>query len=424
MRFLDNPPRHLFFTGKGGVGKTSIACASAVVLARRGKRVLLVSTDPASNVGQVFGTAIGNRVTAITQVPGLSAIEIDPAQAAADYREKILAPVRALLPPGEIAAITEQLSGSCTTEIASFNEFTMLLADPTESAGFDHVIFDTAPTGHTIRLLQLPGSWTSFLDQGKGDASCLGPMSGLEKNRATYRAAVQALTDPGTTRLVLVARAQTSTLSEVARTHDELSALGIHPTHLVLNGVLPPSPAGDSLHQAIRDREQQVLANLPATLTGMATDEIALKPTNMVGLPALEHLFSDDLPPGEAPEAALVGGDAPAGLSSLIDDLEAQGHGLVMTMERAASARPRSPGCWPTRPILPSCRSAPSSPACRNSGRCSSRRRSGGRTGRGRCFSSTRSTVSTRRSRTGSCRIWRTGRSCWSGRPRKTPASS
>lgn len=332
MRFLDNPPRHLFFTGKGGVGKTSIACASAVVLARRGKRVLLVSTDPASNVGQVFGTAIGNRVTAITQVPGLSAIEIDPAQAAADYREQILAPVRPLLPPVEIAAITEQLSGSCTTEIASFNEFTVLLADPTETAGFDHVIFDTAPTGHTIRLLQLPGSWTSFLDQGKGDASCLGPMSGLEKNRATYRAAVQALTDPGTTRLVLVARAQASTLREVARTHDELSALGIRPTHLVLNGVLPPSPAGDSLHQAIRDREQQVVANLPATLTGLARDEIALKPTNMVGLPALEHLFSDDLPAGEAPEALLVGGDAPAGLSSLIDDLEAQGHGLVMTM--------------------------------------------------------------------------------------------
>jgi len=180
MKFLDNPPRFLFFTGKGGVGKTSVACATALHLARAGKSVLLVSTDPASNVGQVFGVTIGNTVTPMEAVPGLSTLEIDPEQAADAYRERIIGPVRGLLPDKEILSITEQLSGSCTTEIASFNEFTSLLADEGVFGHFDHVVFDTAPTGHTLRLLQLPGSWTDFLQAGMGDASCLGPLGTRE----------------------------------------------------------------------------------------------------------------------------------------------------------------------------------------------------------------------------------------------------
>ncbi|MFD1890880.1 TRC40/GET3/ArsA family transport-energizing ATPase, partial [Luteococcus peritonei] len=292
MHFLENPPRHLFFTGKGGVGKTSVACATAVTLARAGKRVLLVSTDPASNIGQVFSTTIGNTITPISQVPGLSALEIDPDQAAEAYREKIIGPVRALLPVQEIETITEQLSGSCTTEIASFNEFTGLLADPEQTAGFHHVVFDTAPTGHTIRLLQLPGDWTTFLDTGKGDASCLGPMSGLEKNRATYRTAVDALTDSDTTRLVLVTRAQGAALREVARTSDELAELGIPANHLVVNAVLSEDrTTSDPLHEAIRQREQTALHDLPPTLAGLHLDQVPLKPVNMVGLTALEDLL-------------------------------------------------------------------------------------------------------------------------------------
>ena len=196
MRFLDDPPRFLFFTGKGGVGKTSVACATAVTLAEQGQQVLLVSTDPASNVSQVLGVTIGNTITPIPDVPGLSALEIDPEQAADAYRERIIGPVRGLLPEKEIASITEQLSGSCTTEVASFNEFTALLADEKIFGQYDHVLFDTAPTGHTIRLLQLPGSWTDFLNEGKGDASCLGPLAGLDKQRAVYAEAVAALKDP------------------------------------------------------------------------------------------------------------------------------------------------------------------------------------------------------------------------------------
>ncbi|WEO75991.1 TRC40/GET3/ArsA family transport-energizing ATPase [Cryobacterium sp. SO2] len=214
LAFLTDTPRFLFFTGKSGVEKASIACASAIHLAEGSASVLLVSTDPASNVGQVFGVTIGNTVTPIAAVPGISALEIDPEQAVESYRERIVGPVRGLLTAAEVASIAEQLSGAWTTEIASFNEFTDLLTDAAWTAAYDHIIFDTAPTGHTIRLLQLPGDWTAFLDTGKGDPSCLGPLSGLEKQRAVYAQAVAALGDPERTRLILVARAQQSTLAE------------------------------------------------------------------------------------------------------------------------------------------------------------------------------------------------------------------
>lgn len=329
FNFLADAPRHFFFTGKGGVGKTSIACATAVRLARQGKRVLLVSTDPASNVAQVFGVTIGNKVTQIPAVPGLAALEINPDQAAAAYRDKILEPVRAILPIKEIEAITEQLSGSCTTEIASFNEFTDLLADPEMTRDYDHVIFDTAPTGHTIRLLQLPGNWTSYLDNGKGDASCLGPMSGLEKNRATYRAAVQALTDPTRTRLVLIARAQQSTLREVARTLEELAELDIHATNLVVNGQLPASAATDDLSRAIHAREQTALSGMPA----LPRDTIELKSVNMVGLDALEALLDERVDVAAAEEPQTSGNDVTMPrLAALVDELAQADHGLVMAM--------------------------------------------------------------------------------------------
>jgi len=332
MKFLDNPPRFLFFTGKGGAGKTSVACATALHLVSQGKRVLLVSTDPASNVSQVLGVTIGNAVTPIEHVPGLSAMEIDPEQAAEAYRERIIAPVRGLLPDKELASITEQLSGSCTTEVASFDEFTDLLADAGLTDEYDHVVFDTAPTGHTIRLLQLPGSWTDFLEAGKGDASCLGPLSGLEKQRTVYARAVNALQDPALTRLVLVARAQASSLAEIDRTYFELSQIGITGQYVVINGVVPAIAGDEDLTAAVRDREVEAIATMPATFAGLSRDLIELKASNMVGVQALETLFttaqvSDN--PNEQPEMAEV---TAASLAMLVDELELDGHGLIMCL--------------------------------------------------------------------------------------------
>ena len=332
MRFLQNPPRYLFFTGKGGVGKTSIACACAVELADAGKKVLLVSTDPASNVGQVFGVTIGNRVTAIASVPRLSALEIDPQGAAQAYRDRIVGPVRGVLPDDVVNGIEEQLSGACTTEIAAFDEFTGLLTDARLTAGFDHIIFDTAPTGHTIRLLQLPGAWSGFLEAGKGDASCLGPLAGLEKQRTQYKAAVQALADPGRTRLVLVARAQAATLREAHRTHQELAAIGLSQQYLVINGVLPVEALhADPLAAAIHQREALALANMSDALQALPQDRLALKPFNLVGLEALRHLLNDTPVAASAAPLAVPTPQAP-NLSQLVDDIAADGHGLVMLM--------------------------------------------------------------------------------------------
>lgn len=330
--FLTDAPPFLFFTGKGGVGKTSLACASAVALCDSGKWVLLVSTDPASNVGQVFDTRIGNQVTRIPQVDGLSALEIDPQAAAQAYRERIVGPVRGKLPPSVVRSIEEQLSGACTTEIAAFDEFTGLLTDIRLVGEYDHIVFDTAPTGHTLRLLQLPGAWSEFLAQGKGDASCLGPLAGLEKQRSQYAEAVAALSDAKRTRLILVARAQASTLREVARTHDELAAIGLANQQLVINGIFPQSElAEDPLARALWQREQEAMAQMPPLLTRLPQDRVPLLASNLVGVESLRQLLgaasvngaceAENTPPGQHP-----------GLQQLVDELARDGHGLIMLM--------------------------------------------------------------------------------------------
>lgn len=334
-KFLRDCPQSLFFTGKGGVGKTSIASASAVHLADEGKRVLLVSTDPASNLAEVLATRIGHRLTAIPGVVGLTAIEIDPELAAVAYRERILSPLTGQLPEAELTAAREQLSGSCTTEVAAFDEFTSYLADPQVIDSFDHVVFDTAPTGHTIRLLQLPGAWTSFLATGKGEASCLGPLAGLDKHRTTYAAALAALADPVLTRIVLVTRAQPSALAEAARTATELAETGITPTHLVVNGLLPDSPTDmdDPLYRSLYVREHAALGAVPPVLTGLHQDRVRLRVPVPIGLSGLRRLFTDLDPDGGPVDDGAAGElSGTADLDDLVSELEVAGHGLVLCM--------------------------------------------------------------------------------------------
>ncbi|MEA5097104.1 MAG: arsenical pump-driving ATPase [Burkholderiaceae bacterium] len=333
MKFLEHPPRFLFFTGKGGVGKTSIACATAVQLADAGRKVLLVSTDPASNVGQVFGITIGNHITPVPAVPRLAALEIDPQAAAQQYRDRIVGPVRGVLPDDVVKGIEEQLSGACTTEIAAFDEFTALLTDAELIADYDHVIFDTAPTGHTIRLLQLPGAWSGFLESGSGDASCLGPLAGLEKQREQYKSAVNALADGKRTRLVLVARAQKGTLREAERTHQELAEVNLNQQYLVINGVLPAAEAVlDNLASAIHLREQAAMDSIPKLLQPLPRDLVSLKPFNLVGVEALRQLLNDEPYSAETTTAEPVSVPSTPNLSRLVDEIAQDGHGLVMLM--------------------------------------------------------------------------------------------
>lgn len=325
-------PKFAFFTGKGGVGKTSLACATALNLADGGQKILLVSTDPASNVGQVFETEIGNKITAITKVPGLDAIEINPEEAAADYRERIVGPMRGILPEDALRSIEEQLSGACTIEIAAFDEFTALLTDNDLVDRYDHVIFDTAPTGHTIRMLKLPGAWSGFLEEGKGDASCLGPLVGLQKQRDRYAAAVDRLSDAATTRLILVARPRHSALAEVARTSIELAAIGIRNQQLAINGMMPTETSGDPLAAALLQRDLDALAGMTPEIAALPRASFALRSENLVGIDALKRFAAGDAQSVDIPQAAAIERSGHPRLGTLVNQLETAGKGLIMFM--------------------------------------------------------------------------------------------
>jgi arsenite-transporting ATPase len=334
MRFLKQPTRLLFFTGKGGVGKTSLACATAIALADQGRKVLLVSTDPASNLGQVFGTTIGeHEPTPIPGVVGLFALNINPEAAAQAYRDRIVGPVRDVLPAETVKGMEEQLSGACTTEIAAFDEFTELLTDAGATGKYDHVLFDTAPTGHTLRLLQLPTAWSHFLEKNESGASCLGPLSGLEKQRHRYAQAVAELANGDTTTVVLVSRSQKAALAEANRTSHELATLGIVNQQLIINGVMPDNGSGDPLAAALREREEAAMRGLPDLLASMPRVQIPLKPTNMVGIAALRALLSEQsgVSTPAFPATAQTVPSLPQ-LSELIDAIEADSHGLVMVL--------------------------------------------------------------------------------------------
>ena len=324
--------RHLFFTGKGGVGKTSLASACAVQLAETGRRVLLVSTDPASNLDEVLETRLSDTPTRVAGVPGLSALNIDPEAAAAAYRERMVGPYRGLLPEAAIRSMEEQFSGGCTVEIAAFDAFAALLAGTGVAGDFDHVVFDTAPTGHTLRLLTLPSAWSEFLSTNTTGTSCLGPLAGLEHKRSIYAAAVAALTDAAVTTVVLVARPETAALREAERSRHELAELGVVNQVLAINGLFD-APSDDPVAQAMAQRHRDALAALPVDLAALPRSCTGFIARGLVGLEALRAL----LHPVQSPATASTAPDLPAlalppGLAPLVDDIERAGHGLVMTM--------------------------------------------------------------------------------------------
>jgi len=329
---IEHPTRILFFTGKGGVGKTSAACATALALADAGRRVLLVSTDPASNLDEVLGVTLDTAPRPVPAVPGLSALNVDPEQAARDYRERVVGPYRGVLPAVAITSMEEQLSGACTVEIAAFDEFSKLLGDPRATEAFDHVIFDTAPTGHTLRLLELPAAWSSFIDTNVGGTSCLGPLSGLDAQRTLYAASNEALRDATRTTLVLVARPDAPSLREAERTRVELGALGVTNVRLVLNGVFVARDANDPIARALEARGRRALETMPATLASLPRVDVPLLPFGLVGLDALRRLGEPANVDEDVPELASSEPFEGESLDALVDDIAARGHGVVLTM--------------------------------------------------------------------------------------------
>jgi arsenite/tail-anchored protein-transporting ATPase len=330
----------LFFTGKGGVGKSTVASTVAVRLADAGRTVLLVSTDPASNLGDIFQMPAATTPTPVPNLPNLFLLNIDPDAAAAAYRERIVGPYRGVLPDAAVQGIEEQLSGACTVEIATFNEFTELLAPRSTRERFDHIVFDTAPTGHTLRLLTLASAWTGFLDANIGGASCLGPVATLDAQREQYEATIKALADDQQTTLVLVSRPETSALEEAVRASRELASLDMRNQRLIVNGLFPEAAPPDGVAAALRERQRESLQSMPRTLQEMPASAIPLVPSQLTGLDALRALASAGAGgvSGEAVtegagdhQVSLVNEDI-EGLDALLDQLESDGPGVIMTM--------------------------------------------------------------------------------------------
>ncbi len=339
--FLENPPKNLFFTGKGGVGKTTVSAATAIALADRGKRVLLVSTDPASNLDEVLGLVLSAVPQQVPQVPGLLAMNVNPVEAAAAYREKIVGPYRGVLPEAAVRSMEEQLSGACTVEIAAFNEFATLVGNPASVADFDHVIFDTAPTGHTLRLLSLPAAWSEFIDTNTGGTSCLGPLSGLKAQHQLYENTRSSLGNAGETRVVVVSRPDKSPLVEAARASAELRELGVANQHLVINGVLRLADPEDMVAVALCARERRALAEIPRDLALLPHIKMPLRGSELIGIPALRAFFSPESGLPSYAREPVQTSPHPAPLDNLIDELARQDGGVIMTMGKGGVGKTR-----------------------------------------------------------------------------------
>ncbi|NWC57856.1 arsenical pump-driving ATPase [Pseudomonas veronii] len=330
LKLLDQPTRYMFFTGKGGVGKTSVSTAVSLALAEAGKKVLLVSTDAASNLDEMLGVELSNQPVAVPHVPGMFVLNIDPGTAAIDYRARVIEQMGDQARDEDIALVREQLSGACTTEIATFDEFSHLLSQG--SAAYEHIVFDTAPTGHTLRLLSLPKAWSGFLKGNDRGASCLGPHSGLKMQEQLFNQALVALNDPALTTVVLVTRPDKGALSEAARSSDELRELGLNHQRLVVNAVFKRSDLNDPIAAAIEAMGQQALDEMPASLRQLSADYIPLKAVDSVGLPALRALLTPELA-----VPASIASPVPSrleyhALAELIAELAHDQRGLIMVM--------------------------------------------------------------------------------------------
>ncbi|MBF0217241.1 MAG: arsenical pump-driving ATPase [Candidatus Omnitrophica bacterium] len=334
---ISKATRFLFFTGKGGVGKTSASCVVAVGLADTGKKVLLISTDPASNLDEVLGTKLASKPTAVLNVPDLHAMNINPIKAAEEYRKRMIDPYIGVLPEGSIKQMEEQLSGACTVEIAGFNEFSKFIGNDESNSRYDHIILDTAPTGHTLRLLNLPSAWTDFIATNKTNSSCLGPLSGLKEQQKLYQKVVEELKDPAKTTLILVSRPEKMSFDESARASKELGSLGLHNQKLIVNGVFK-TLSEDKVARAFSLRSRIAMQNIPDEIKDLDMTVIYFRAHGVVGIEALRAISGgrqdlvDPKAAGklekELPEALTNTGNWP----EFLESLEKGGSGVIMTM--------------------------------------------------------------------------------------------
>ena len=333
---IDSATTYLFFTGKGGVGKTTLACATAVELADSGKVVLLVSTDPASNLKDVLESPVDESMNPVKKIQNLFAVNIDPEKSAEEYRNRVTQPLESLASKEEIKKIREDLSGACTTEIASFDEFSRFVSGETDGQTFDVIIFDTAPTGHTLRLLELPAAWSGFTEENPDGASCLGPTSALKSGKERYHKVVDRLRNTSLTTFYIVAKPDKASLKEASRTSHELNELGMNNQRLYINGVFKAIDTKDELASKIEAMAREQLNAIPDNLKLLPLNTFPLLPYNVLGIDKLRSLFNAELQKSIS-ENSISNLDTPAqvldGIDQLTEELyKNQQHGLIMIM--------------------------------------------------------------------------------------------
>lgn len=335
--FLEKAPKFLFFTGKGGVGKTSMACATAVGLAEKGKKILLISTDPASNLDEVLETKLNSKPVQVNGVPNLYAMNINPIEAAGEYRERMVGPYRGILPDATIKQMEEQLSGACTVEIAGFSEFSKFVGDENVVKDYDHVVLDTAPTGHTLRLLNLPSAWNDFIESNKTGSSCLGPVSGLSEQKILFENVTEALKNPGKTLLVMVSRAEAMSFNESNRASLELRELGLSNQHLIINGIFVTT-SDDEVAGAFAQKSDIAIKNMPQELKDLPITEVLFRPAGVMGVKSLKDVCCKSFTPDIEVKKEDLETKSNAAFKKLIswpdllNQLEAYGNGVIMTM--------------------------------------------------------------------------------------------
>lgn len=337
MKHLPQITPYIFFTGKGGVGKTSLASATAVKLADEGKRVLLISTDPASNLKEVLETEVTEKITQISGIDNLHAVNIDPELSAEEYRNRVISPMEDILPEHEIGKIREELSGACTTEIAAFDEFARYVAGDEDDQPYDVIIFDTAPTGHTLRLLELPAAWSDFIESNPDGASCIGPSSALKTSQERYKKVLKRLQDKGSTTIYLVSRPDGSALREAERSGLELDEMGLSNQVLLINGYFEPMDESDPFAKKMKEKADETIRQMPERLKRMEQMIFPLRPYNLLGIDRLRTVFEPldknrIIQDSSSILAEYHESELPD-LDALVDDLSSEkDRGLIMTM--------------------------------------------------------------------------------------------
>ncbi|KJS88211.1 MAG: arsenic ABC transporter ATPase [Peptococcaceae bacterium BICA1-8] len=276
--------KNIFFSGKGGVGKTSIACVTAVHTAQKGFKTLLLTTDPAAHIGNVLGENVGDEITKINNIENLFGVKIDPKKTAQEYKNKILKEAQNKFDTNTIKAMQEELDSPCTEEMASFQKF-INYASLNE---FDVIVVDTAPTGHTLRLLELPMDWSKQIQLKTGIQTEISAEDKKEKEK--FDAVIEMMKDSAKTTFSFVMYPERTPIIEAHRASQELLSLGIETQLVIANLIIPQEQAQTPFFKNRRNMQVKYLAEINTMFPEALVVESPMLAQEIKGLELLKEM--------------------------------------------------------------------------------------------------------------------------------------